>query len=75
MTKLPGEVRLARFLKAMGRFGWTVARIKGSHHQLQHLEVKNVITVYASRGTISRALMKKVLKDAGVDEEEFAGEL
>jgi len=75
VTKLPGEVRFARFLKAMGRFGWTVARVKGSHHQLQQAGVANVITVYASHGTISRALMKKILKDARIDEDDFAGEL
>ncbi len=75
MTKLPGEVAFPRFLRAMSRFGWKVVRIKGSHHQLEHPDVANVITVYASRGTISRALMKKVLKDAHVDEDAFAGEL
>lgn len=53
MTKLPGEVSFSRFLRAMSRFGWTVVRVKGSHHQLQHADVANVITVYASRGTIS----------------------
>ena len=75
MTKLPGEVSLSRFLRAISRFGWTVARIKGSHHQIQHPDVANVITVYASRGTISRVLMKKVLKDARIDEDAFAEEL
>jgi predicted RNA binding protein YcfA (HicA-like mRNA interferase family) len=59
----------------MGRFGWTVARVKASHHQLQHAGVANVITVYASHGSISRALIKKILKDARIDEEEFAREL
>lgn len=75
MTKLPGEVSFSRFLRAMSRFGWTVVRTRGSHHQLQHADVANVITVYASRGTISRALMKKVLKDARIDEDAFAREL
>jgi len=75
VTKLPGDVRFSRFLKAMGRFGWTVARVKGSHHQLLHEGVANVITVYASHGTISRPLMKKILKDARIDEDDFAAEL
>ena len=75
MTKLPGDVPFPRFLRAMSRFGWTVLRVRGSHHQLQHPDVPNVITVYASHGTISRPLIKKVLKDARIEEEAFAEEL
>ena len=36
MAEFPGEVSGPRFLKAMARFGWTVAGQRGSHRKLVH---------------------------------------
>ncbi len=54
----------------MGRLGWSVARVTGSHHQFTHPDFPGVITV-ALHGTISRIAIKKALKMAGIDPEDF----
>ena len=54
----------------MGRLGWYVLRIRGSHHQLVHDKFPGVLTV-AIHDTLSRPALKKVLKAAGIDEEAF----
>lgn len=70
MARLPGEISRAKFLRAMKRLGWTVERTKGSHHQLVHPGFSGVLTV-AIHGSISRIAVRKTLKLAGIDEDEF----
>ena len=54
----------------MGRLGWTVLRIRGSHHQLVHPRFPGVLTV-AVHDMLGRPALKKVLKVAGIDEDDF----
>ncbi len=70
MSRLPGEISRRAFLRAMGRLGWSVLRIRGNHHQLVHPRFRGVLTV-AIHDTLSRPALKKVLKAAGIDEDDF----
>ena len=54
----------------MERMGWSVLRIRGSHHQLVHPRFPGVLTI-AIHDTLSRPAMKKVLKAGGIEEEDF----
>lgn len=54
----------------MGRLGWKVVRVVGSHHQLAHANFPGVITV-AMHATISKDRSTKDLKMAGIDPEDF----
>lgn len=70
MARLPGEVNGRRFLRAMARFGWTVAVQRGSHHKLVHPD-RDVIIV-AFHGSLGRNSVRRALRQAGIDEDEFA---
>ena len=70
MSRLPGELSRRTFLRAMARLGWSVLRIRGSHHQLVHPRFPGVLTV-AIHDTLSRPALKKVLKAAGIDPDDF----
>lgn len=70
MSRLPGEISRRAFLRGMARLGWSVLRTRGSHHQLVHPRFPGVLTV-AIHDTLSRHALKKVLKAAGIAEEEF----
>ncbi len=70
MGRLPGEIDGRRFLRAMAHFGWIVERQRGSHRKLVRRERSDFIVV-AFHGTIGRSIVRRILKQAGIDEDEF----
>lgn len=70
MARLPGDIDGRRFLRALARFGWVVASQRGSHRKLVHSERKGFIVVAFHRD-VSRVVARRVLREAGIDEEEF----
>ena len=70
---LPGEIDGQRFLRAMGRFEWTVEKTRGSHRKLVH-PAKGMIIV-AFHKNLSRTSVRRALKQAGISEDEFARKL
>jgi predicted RNA binding protein YcfA (HicA-like mRNA interferase family) len=70
MASLPGELDGRRFLRAMARFGWTVASQKGSHRKLVNTEQPGILIVAFHR-TLGRNSVRRVLRQAGISEEEF----
>ncbi len=71
MPRLPGEIDGRRFLRAMARFGWTVGSQRGSHRKLVHPSRRDFLIVSFHRG-LGRNIVRKILRHAGIDEEEFA---
>ena len=60
MSKLPTGRKL---IAALERFGFIVARIRGSHHYLRHPDGRcTVVPVHAGE-EIGRGLLAKILKD------------
>jgi len=52
---------------ALGRAGFVVARIKGSHHLLRHVDGRvTVVPVHAGE-TIGPGLLSRILRDAKLD--------
>ena len=70
MGRLPGEIDGRRFLRAMSRLGWRVESQRGSHRKLVHAEGKGIMIV-AFHDTIRRTIVHRILRDAGIDEDEF----
>ena len=70
MGRLPGEIDQRRFLKAMARLGWRVETQKGSHRKLVHPTRKHFLIV-AFHGTLGRNTIRRVLRQAGIDEDAF----
>lgn len=70
MSRLPRPTG-AEVVRALGKTGFEVVRIKGSHHFLQHPDGRvTVVPVHAGE-TIGPGLMSKILRDAELSREEF----
>jgi predicted RNA binding protein YcfA (HicA-like mRNA interferase family) len=61
----------ARFVRALGRLGWTVERRSGSHAILTR-PGRNPITVPMHKGrTLKEGTARSIIKEAGVSEEQL----
>lgn len=66
MTSYPA-VKGKDLVAALGRAGFVVARIKGSHHFLRHIDGRvTVVPVHAGE-TIGPGLLSRILRDAKLD--------
>lgn len=61
-----------KLIKALGKQGWYVKRIRGSHHVLRHPEIPDAIPVpvHGNR-PIKRGTLLNILKVAGLSREEL----
>jgi predicted RNA binding protein YcfA (HicA-like mRNA interferase family) len=70
MSRLPrltgGEV-----IAALGKIGFVVVRIKGSHHRLRHADGRvTTVPVHGSE-TIGPGLLSRILRDCDLPREDF----
>jgi predicted RNA binding protein YcfA (HicA-like mRNA interferase family) len=66
VTSYP-SVKGKDLVAALGRAGFEVARIKGSHHLLRHADGRvTVVPVHAGE-TIGPGLLSRILRDAKLD--------
>ena len=71
MTKLPaltGE----DVVNALGKAGYAVLRILGSHHFLRHPDGRTTVVPVHSGETIGPGLMGKILRDWSLSRDEFS---
>jgi predicted RNA binding protein YcfA (HicA-like mRNA interferase family) len=52
---------------ALGRAGFVVARIKGSHHFLRHADGRVTVVPVHSGETIGPGLLSRILRDTKLD--------
>jgi predicted RNA binding protein YcfA (HicA-like mRNA interferase family) len=58
-------------IQALERGGFVVVRVRSSHHFLRHTDGRTtLVPVYAGE-TIGPGLMSKILRDCGLDCEQF----
>ena len=70
MTQLP-RLTGREVIAALGKAGFGVVRVKGSHHRLRHADGR-VTTVPVHAGeTIGPGLMASILRDVELTREEF----
>ena len=70
MPRIP-RLRGREVLGALGRAGFSVLRVKGSHHFMRHPDGRcTVVPVHAGE-IIGPGLMGKILKDVEMETEEF----
>lgn len=61
-----------RMIRALERLGWQVVRSRGSHHALARPGRSGVIVIPVHKGrTLVEPLARKILKQAGISENEF----
>jgi predicted RNA binding protein YcfA (HicA-like mRNA interferase family) len=70
MTKLP-RVPGRDVITALGRAGFIVARITGSHHLLRHPDGRGTTVPVHGVEVIGPGLLNKILRDAKMTREEF----
>jgi predicted RNA binding protein YcfA (HicA-like mRNA interferase family) len=73
MARLPGELDGLRVLRALSRFGWVVESQRGSHRKVVHSARADFLTV-AFHATIGRDSVRRILRQAGISEEQFLAE-
>jgi predicted RNA binding protein YcfA (HicA-like mRNA interferase family) len=60
-----------KVIQALERAGFTLHRIKGSHHHLKHPNRPGLVTVPVHAKDIKRPVLASILKQAGLTIEEF----
>ncbi len=58
-------------ISALKKAGFTVARIKGSHHFLIHSDGRRTVIPVHGKETIGKGLFAKILKDCELNIDEF----
>ena len=70
MTRLPA-VTGKDLVAALGKLGFDVLRVRGSHHYLRHTDGRSVVVPVHSGEMIGPGLMAKILRDTELDREEL----
>jgi predicted RNA binding protein YcfA (HicA-like mRNA interferase family) len=70
MPRLP-RLRGREVIASLRRAGFTVARIRGSHHFMQHTDGRRTVVPVHSGEVIGPGLLNKILKDIEMEIEEF----
>ena len=58
-------------ISALGKNGFSVVRIRGSHHFLRHQDGRSTVVPVHSNETIGPGLLQKILRDCHVSVEEL----
>lgn len=59
-------VNSKQLIKELKKAGWTVKRVKGSHHQMGNSNFGFVITVPHPKKDLPKGLVKAIMKKAGI---------
>jgi len=70
MTKLP-RITGQRLIAALGKAGFEVIRIKGSHHFLRHSDGRHTVVPVHRGETIGPGLMSQILHDCEMTRENL----
>lgn len=61
-----GLVKSRDLIKELKKAGWTLDRVKGSHHQFKHPDFNYPVTVPHPKKDLKIGLVKRIRKDAGL---------
>ncbi|MCJ7565042.1 MAG: type II toxin-antitoxin system HicA family toxin [Candidatus Aminicenantes bacterium] len=70
MTGIP-KITGKKVISTLRKAGFEVIRIKGSHHFLRHQDGRCTVVAVHGGETIGRGLMRKILNDCEMTDEEF----
>jgi predicted RNA binding protein YcfA (HicA-like mRNA interferase family) len=68
--RLPG-VRAKEIIRALEKAGFEIQRQSGGHVSMRHPDTRRTTVVPVHSRELPRWLLKKIIKDAGLSEEEF----
>ncbi len=58
-------------IRALEQGGFVVVRVRGSHHSLRHPDGRTTMVPVHAGEVIGPGLMSKILRDSGLNREEF----
>ena len=61
----------AEVIRALERGGFAVVRTRSSHHFLRHTDGRTTVVPVHAGETIGPGLMSKILRDCGLEREQF----
>ncbi|MCI5166787.1 MAG: type II toxin-antitoxin system HicA family toxin [Candidatus Electrothrix sp. GM3_4] len=64
-----------RLVRILRKFGFEIARIKGSHHFLMHEDGRCTVVPVHGNETIGSGLLVRILRDADLTKEELQKKL
>lgn len=70
MTKLP-RIEGRKIIKALNKSGFTVERIRGSHHFLKHDDGRCTVVPVHSGEVVGPGLLNKILRDCEITKEQL----
>lgn len=70
MTKLP-RIRGQELIAALGKAGYAVIRVKGSHHFLRHPDGRCTVIPVHRGEVIGPGLLSKILRDCEMTRDEL----
>jgi predicted RNA binding protein YcfA (HicA-like mRNA interferase family) len=71
MSKKLPAVTGAEVIRALERAGFVVVRVRSSHHFMRHPDGRTTVVAAHAGETIGPGLMSKILRDCGLDREDF----
>lgn len=70
MSRLP-SLTGDEIIKALRSAGFTVVRVKGSHHFLRHEDGRTTVVPVHAGETTGPGLLSKIMRDCDLSREEF----
>ena len=70
MSQLP-SVTGREVIEALGKIGFEVSRVRGSHYILIHSDGRRTVVPIHSGETIGRGLLAQILRDCQISRDEF----
>jgi predicted RNA binding protein YcfA (HicA-like mRNA interferase family) len=70
MSRLP-RLTGQQVISRLGRAGFSVVRIRGSHHRVAHPDGRSTTVPVHAGETIGPGLLAKILKDCALSREQF----
>ena len=58
-------------LKALGKAGFSVSRIKGSHHRLEHPDGRKTTVPVHGKETLGPGILLKILRDVDMTRDDL----
>jgi predicted RNA binding protein YcfA (HicA-like mRNA interferase family) len=70
MSQFP-SVTGKNMVKALGKVGFAVVRVKGSHHRLEHSDGRKTTVPVHGKETLGPGLINKILHDVDLNRDQL----
>jgi predicted RNA binding protein YcfA (HicA-like mRNA interferase family) len=72
MSQFP-SVNGSELIKALSKVGFSVVRIKGSHHRLEHPDGRKTTVPVHGKETLGPGILLKILRDLDLTRDDLLG--